>query len=112
VTLNTPAAAMQVANYFAQGWLETGVGTQFEIRTILASSYNGGAGQLTLTLNLGLQHAVAGQTLQLAPGCNGDAATCKSKFNNFVNFGGFVAVPEKNLSLQALENETNVGDKK
>ena len=39
------------AQWFAQGWLETGRGVNFELRTILSSSFNIVTNRLTLKLN-------------------------------------------------------------
>lgn len=112
VTLNTPAAAMEVANYFAQGWLQTGAGTNIELRTVLASSWDAIDEELTLTLNLGLVKAAVGQRINLTPGCDGQRTTCTEKFDNFVNFGGFVAIPARNLSLKAMDIAQSEGGKK
>jgi uncharacterized phage protein (TIGR02218 family) len=110
VTLDADTAPRQAADFFAQGWIESRGGVEFEIRTVLASSYD--AGDLTLTLNLALQHAEVGDRISLTPGCDGEGETCLAKFNNFDNFGGFRAVPNKNLSLKSVDQEQNVGNKK
>jgi uncharacterized phage protein (TIGR02218 family) len=110
VTLDADTAQRQATDFFAQGWIENRGGVEFEIRTVLASSYDAGA--LTLTLNLGLQHAEVGDRISLTPGCDGLATSCVAKFNNFVNFGGFPAVPNKNLALKSVDQDQNVGNKK
>jgi hypothetical protein len=110
MTLLFPTAEREAGDYFAQGWMEIGRGLQFEVRTILASSYAGGI--LTLTLNAPLVFAIAGQDAEIIPGCDGGAPTCLDKFHNFDNHGGFVDIPEKNLSLQAVEATATAGDKK
>jgi uncharacterized phage protein (TIGR02218 family) len=94
------------ANWFAGGIFETGIKLTFEPRTIISSAWNIEESQLTLTLNLPLIKAVVGQRAQITAGCDGSAATCKSKFNNFARFGGFPSVPQRNLTLEAFETQT------
>ncbi|QQK88546.1 hypothetical protein [Vibrio phage PH669] len=40
--------------------------------------------------------AQAGQRVTLLPGCDHSQATCKTKFNNFINYGGWPYIPIKN----------------
>jgi uncharacterized phage protein (TIGR02218 family) len=110
IRLKFPEAAHVVADYFAQGWIETGQQKRYELRSVIGST--GSVDVVTLTLNAPLRHATAGQSLVAVPGCDGQAATCDTKFDNFINFGGFPAVPDKNLSLKAVENRVSAGDKK
>jgi uncharacterized phage protein (TIGR02218 family) len=99
-------------DWFAGGWIETGNGVGFQVRTILASTGDAPETQVTLTLNHGVTVEV-GQRVHLVPGCNGSVAHCRDKFGNFPNgFGGFPAVPERNLSLQAVEATASAGGKK
>jgi len=112
VTLDFPTDDRETEDWFAGGWIETGQGLNFEVRTVLNSYYDWDGGLLTLTLNAPMMHAVAGQSIQLLPGCDGTAEICDTKFNNFPNHGGFVAIPQKNLSLTAVENTATQGDKK
>jgi hypothetical protein len=45
-------------------------------------------------------------------GCDGLSTTCQNKFNNFNRFGGFLAVPERNPSLDSFINQNvNQGKK-
>jgi uncharacterized phage protein (TIGR02218 family) len=37
-----------------------------------------------------------GDSIDFYPGCDHSVATCKAKFNNVVNFGGFPFIPSKN----------------
>ncbi len=100
-------------NWFAAGWLETGSALNFEVRTILSSALvDGETDIIQLTLNTFLVHAAVGNFIQLLPGCDGTAETCKTKFNNFVNFGGFVAVPTRNLALKGVNVSVAQGGKK
>jgi uncharacterized phage protein (TIGR02218 family) len=39
---------------------------------------------------------VGGDVLSLYPGCDHSMATCISKFNNLVNYGGFPYMTQKN----------------
>lgn len=98
-------------DWFARGFIELGNGLTFQVRTILSSVGDAPNTQITIELNHKLFAAV-GQRVRIVPGCDGTAATCKSKFRNFPNFGGFPAVPEKNLSLQAMDATTSAGGKK
>ncbi len=110
--------AFQLANWKTSDWftggiLETGLGVQYELRSIIFSQWIGG--QLQLTLNKPLKFAVAGAEIQITAGCDHTADGpngCKLKFNNFVNFGGFVAIPQRNLSLQAIQTTVAQGGKK
>ncbi len=113
VTLLFPTDDRKIGDYFAHGWLETGQGTNYEVRMILASSYNNGTGKLTLSLNAPLYKAVVGQNIQLVPGCDGSKETCANKFKNFPkNFGGFPFVPERNPTIAAVQGNVSAGGKK
>lgn len=89
-------------NWFAGGIFETGYGTHYEGRSIIASSFAGGV--LTLTLNLPLWQAQPGAWCQITAGCDGLASTCQNKFNNYIRFGGHAFVPQRNLSLECFDN--------
>ena len=96
-------------DWFAQGFIEAGFGSAYQVRGIISSLAV--AGELKLELNAPLDIEVGSQ-VALVPGCDGLAATCQAKFNNFDNFGGFLAVPQKNLSLQAMDAIVSQGGKK
>ena len=100
-------------NWFREGWIETGKRLDYELRTILLSAQVV-LNIVRLTLNAPLVNAVAGvgQEVWLAPGCDGKVATCKLKFGNFENFGGFVDLPTENPSIAAIEAVASAGDKK
>ena len=97
VTLLSPTAERQASDYFAPGWLETGAGLACEARTILGSQSVGNPGQLELELNAPLGFAQPGQLVQLIPGCDGALATCRDKFANAGQFGGFPFLPAASL---------------
>ena len=82
------------------------------VPSVLASTWSAATQRLTLTLNVPLVRAIGGQDLQIVPGCDGEHQTCIDKFNNLDNFGGFPSVPDRNLSLKAIENRVTQGDKK
>jgi uncharacterized phage protein (TIGR02218 family) len=102
----------KAANYLAGGLFEAGLGLNYEARSILGSSWNAGAGQLTLTLNQPLGKTVPGNQAQIVAGCDHTAAVCAAKFNNYVNFSGFPAIPPRNPTLKAVNaNSTAQGGK-
>jgi uncharacterized phage protein (TIGR02218 family) len=106
------AGKFQAADYLAQGLFESGLGVNYEARTILSSSYNAGSGQLTLTLNKPLVKTIAGAQAQIVAGCDHSAAACINKFQNYVNFAGFPAIPERNPVLKAVNaNQVSQGGK-
>lgn len=45
-----------------------------------------------------------GQTVEVFAGCAHDIQTCKTKFNNVINFGGFAWVPLKNPFSTGLDS--------
>jgi len=49
-----------------------------------------------LTLQYLIEGLTAGDTVNIAPGCNLSLSTCKDKFSNELNFGGFPYIPNKN----------------
>jgi len=97
-------------NWFKAGILECGFGVQYEIRSIVGSRWH--AGHLELSLNAPLLFAAVGSLLQITTGCDHTAVACRQKFNNFDNFGGFVAVPDQNLALKGLNSSVSQGNKK
>ncbi|HEY4416855.1 MAG TPA: phage BR0599 family protein [Verrucomicrobiae bacterium] len=99
-------------DYLAQGLFAAGVGVNYEARTIVASSWNAGTGKLTLTLNMPLYLTNAGGNATITAGCDHTASTCKAKFNNFINFNGFIAIPARNPTLKAVNaNPVSQGGK-
>ena len=111
-SLRFPTGPKIVTGYFAQGWMETGIRLDYELRTVFSSVWDSGALTLTMKLNAPLLKAIVGQEVQLMPGCDGLAETCRTKFNNFDNFPGFVDIPADNPSFKAFDNKTSAGDKK
>ncbi|MDB6024149.1 MAG: hypothetical protein JWM68_372, partial [Verrucomicrobiales bacterium] len=111
-TLTTPNASRKADDYFAQGFLEVGVGLNYELRVILASSWDEGTQRLTLTLNAALEKTIVGDQVQLIPGCDGTAATCISKFDNYLNYFAFLFVPIQNPTISSTQNDVASGGKK
>lgn len=66
--------------------------TNDDYRLILAQSGD----TITLLLPFPADLAVLGQTFVVTAGCDHSIATCKSKFDNVANYGGFAFVPTKN----------------
>lgn len=50
----------------------------------------------TITTGLPLQGLYVGGTIIAYPGCDHTTTTCRTKFNNLLNFGGFPFMPVKN----------------
>lgn len=99
----------QPANFLANGLFEAGLGLTYEARSIISSNWNAGTGQLTLTLNLPLVKTLAGAQAQIVAGCDHTATTCQSKFKNYHNFNGFVAIPPRNPTLRAINANSVAG---
>lgn len=95
------AQNMQAPGYLVTGQFESGLGPNYEARTIIASSY--AAGQLRLTLNLPLYKTQPGVQAQVTAGCDHTGPTCLS-YNNFVNFNGFPTIPPRNPTLKAINS--------
>ena len=95
------ADKFKVANFLRAGIFESGIGINYEARTILASAWDAGAGQLTLTLNLPLQKAQAGGQAEITAGCDHQAVTCQG-FGNFDNIFAFLTVPQRNPTLKGV----------
>lgn len=97
------------ADWFAAGYLTSGVGLDYQVRTILSSTVV--ADQLVLELNAPISLDVAATALAI-PGYDGSVEHRRDKFNDFENFGGFIGIPERNLSLQAVDAIVSQGGKK
>jgi len=105
------AAKFQALNFFAQGLFESGLGLNYEARTILASTWNAGTQQLTLTLNLALQKTQPGAQAEVTDGCDHQPSTCIAK-NNYQHFFGLPFVPPRNPTLKGINaNPVSQGGK-
>lgn len=113
VTMTDPSlSAITEEDWFAGGYLDTGLTDQREVRGIRSSSLPDGSGAITLTLALPLKHAIAGQSASAYAGCPGVPSVCASRFNNLVNFRGHPNIPQSNLSIEAIPTQNNKGNKK
>lgn len=91
-TITAPAFASKPDGYFTAGKVETLDG---ETRYITSHIGN------TITVAYPVAISV-GDTVSVYPGCDGLAATCRSKFNNIINFYGFNKLPRRNPFNSAL----------
>lgn len=80
-------AALQPGGYYTGGMLVAPSGVP---RFITAHSGD------QVTIVRPLHELVGGMTVALYPGCNHLRETCKNKFNNLDNFGGFPYIPTRN----------------
>jgi len=86
------AFASKPDKYFTGGYLlfdETSTGLQ---HTRYISAHTGD----TITLTNQIPELAAGMYVTAYPGCDHTHATCKNKFNNVLNFGGFPWIPTRN----------------
>ncbi len=87
------------ANLFAGGWVEFGTGATWQRRAVLISTAESGA-VLTLTVDRDPYPALTiGDAVSIYVGCDGSAATCQTKFDNYLNFGGHPFLPMSNPSI-------------
>jgi uncharacterized phage protein (TIGR02218 family) len=99
------------AHWFAAGWIQSGTGSDLEVRDILTSTAEAG-GSVELRLNHPFVAVAEDSDATIYPGCDKVITTCGTKFNNRVNFGGMPNVPARNLSLKALEADGDPAGKK
>lgn len=76
------------AGYFTYGYVERAL--DGDVRWITSHS---GA---NIVLSYPFPDLAPGETLHTYPGCDGLERTCREKFNNVINFGGFTRMPAKN----------------
>ena len=93
-TVTMTGADAKADGYFDGGYLETEDG---DTRLILSHVGN------TLTLIVPLSSEYVGQDVKLFAGCDHSLATCKTKFNNVVNFGGCAFVPTSNVFIKGIK---------
>lgn len=79
--------------YFAGGWVILGSGLTRQIRQI-RDSLNGD-GTLDLVINRPFRGDLTDAVFEFYPGCDGQWSTCRAKFDNQLNNGGFPWVPDK-----------------
>jgi len=99
VTVNGPGIGLEAADFFVTGFLDRG---EVEFRMVITQEILGD-NQLRLGLLLPFSILEDSQILVLRAGCDHSSATCFSKFNNIVNFGGFPWVPGVNPFIKGIE---------
>jgi uncharacterized phage protein (TIGR02218 family) len=89
---------VQALNTKGDSWADAGfaqLGTT-DFRLILEHTGD------NITLLLPFASEVTGSVLDVFAGCKHDLATCKTKFNNVINYGGFAFVPLLNIFQSGL----------
>jgi uncharacterized phage protein (TIGR02218 family) len=88
-TITVPGLSGFAANWFKAGYVEALAG--LDSRPIINHSGD------VLQLLLPFPFNGVGKSVDVYAGCPHTIATCKSKFDNVINFGGFAFVPTKNI---------------
>jgi uncharacterized phage protein (TIGR02218 family) len=87
------------ANWFHGGEFRTGTGRNTHILGIVSSAMEGGSIRLKFSRAIIPARITNGQACVVIPGCDGEASTCKTKYNNYTptgrrGFGGFPCIPD------------------
>lgn len=90
-TITSTALSSAANGYYTGGYVELGNERDYII--------SHAAGVLTLLYPL---QTYNGQNINVYPGCDKILETCKNKFNNEKNYGGFPFVPSKNPSTEGI----------
>jgi uncharacterized phage protein (TIGR02218 family) len=91
--LTVTCSGSEADTYFAGGYVEwTHATAGYQEQRMVTESFADGRIVL-VSPPLGL---VPGQPIKVYPGCDHLSATCKAKFNNALNYGGFEFAPTKN----------------
>ena len=88
--LSHPDLASFGDGYFTGGYVESGYESSY------VTDHTGD----TLTLLYPLQSWREQPNLRLYPGCDKTLSTCRNKFGNEANYGGFPFIPKQNLSTE------------
>lgn len=113
-TITSANGATLAAHYFAAGYLIiTAAGSGAQQVRMIGDSLAIVAGQVTLSLAGALAAApTAGDTVKLYPGYDGQAATARTKFNNYQKrFGGFPFMPVGNPTVLRITQPSGGGKK-
>lgn len=86
-TITVPAIAAYTAQYFRGGYVR--LGTDYRMITDSTGAL------LSLQISFDSRMYI-GATVWIYPGCDGAAATCTTKFSNFVHFLGMPYIPSSN----------------
>lgn len=91
--VNLQSAISQPPPYFSQGTIDVTSGQNAGLAATIVQQ--NGPTQLLITVPFPFPFA-NGDSVSIAPGCDKTVATCTSRFNNLINFGGepFVPAPE------------------
>lgn len=92
ITVNGAGISGQAASYFLGGELHKMNGD----RRMVLTFTDGGGGSGTITVMLPFSGVAIGDTLELTAGCDHVIGTCRTKFSNEVNYGGFPWIPTRN----------------
>ncbi|WP_221029894.1 phage BR0599 family protein [Actomonas aquatica] len=104
--IDIDVGAARAAEWFAEGYAEIGAGDTLEVRHIVRSAPIAGGTRLTL-----LRPLVAngeGAAVAAVAGCDLQFSTCRTKFNNRLNFYG---APHKPPYIEAVQSgiKTKIG---
>lgn len=89
-TLNSATFGLYADGYFSGGYLDIVADGVTERRFITAHTGT------QIIINVPLIGLVSGDTITVYAGCDHSKPTCKDKFNNLLNYGGFPYIPQKN----------------
>lgn len=92
--LTVPGVTAEVDGYYNGGFVQLG---STDIRLVLDHVGD------DLTLLVPFPASVVGQSVSVVAGCDHTLATCKTKFNNVVNYGGFGFVPLRNIFESGID---------
>jgi uncharacterized phage protein (TIGR02218 family) len=98
----TDAARAEADDYFALGTLTFTTGANAD-QSAEIKSFKAGRFMLWKPM---LYPVAVGDAYKARPGCDLSAATCKAKFNNLINFGGFDDVPGRDALLQTPDSKS------
>lgn len=98
------------SNDVPQGWWTNGfiVAPSGEVRMITSHGNEiSGTHRNQITILTGLNTLEIGDTVDIIAGCARDIETCKNKFDNVVNYGGFPYIPLNNPFQYKIVTNTN-----
>lgn len=90
VQLTSAAFGALATGYLTGGYVELTL--ESNVNRAFVVSHSGS----TITTGLPLQGAAVGSVVTAYPGCDHSIATCRTKFSNVLNYGGFPHIPVKN----------------
>jgi len=92
LSVNGPNMTVEGAGSFADGYFTGGILLSPTGATRFITAHTSDDIQLSRPLDTN----IANQTVEIYPGCDHLKETCKNKFNNLPNFGGFPHIPVRN----------------